>query len=834
MGTLKKDLEQALQEFYESYNENYTSPEAVASLQKTFQSHNITIEDWNTLLDYLTSNNAFDKSAADFITKLVNYLDEVHFGGLFQLSNKYIKQVDANTIVRPYLDGNGEYQEMVNNVFDSDKNSKYQKRMNFDGEADTAYIDTHLSSKGSIYTAVTGENAAININVLGDDSLLFAQLDGYSNIRLMSKGDNDKKALNYILLGTDTNDEVLKGAPLLFLKNDGENAPKYGLAFDCQTNKLGYVTKDNSGNITFTENNDYVPRLNTSGLKIYAHSGSSQFELDYNILTTANSIAQRDSNANIKVGLALNPDEALNLTRAYDFLVKKLSTGGNFVYAHDSTVQKEIIYSALPIANTIVYRAFDGNFCSGTPTANEHVVNKGYVDNLVTPINNWVNSIAKNKADLVDGLVPASQLPSYVDDVVEFKAKYSGSTWYASCAGTSISIGELCFNDATASYVPEGTSGPFYKSFTKKIKEPEATWLANPETYKTQIIACLEAVAPETGKIYVGTTDTNTYRWTGSNLVEISKSLSTNSARNSGTSGQAYRADYGKANYEDIVALQQQIATADTLGRIKVGSDTTQTVAANSVTSTASRTYAIQKNSSNQLVVNVPWTDTNTTYSFTTNNPTLAWGQTSIIGTAGGVTYKVTMPENPNTDTHYTAYNYVGAANSASNAATSNGSTCLKLYENGTQRSQFYISGSGGTLVSSDSSGNIKIYSTDNPGYSFDFSSARSQYDGQYDISGTWRITLYFADGTYSDFSVNANGGTLSKTNVVAAQIVANLSSSTGYYGLLTNTSSGYVFSTSGIKSAYAATPKFPGDSSSEFMLMSPFKIALVYEYNVS
>jgi len=53
-------------------------------------------------------------------------------------------------------------------------------------------------------------------------------------------------------------------------------------------------------------------------------------------------------------------------------------------------------------------------------------------------------------------------------------------------------------------------------------------------------------------------------------------------------------------------------ATTSTLGLVKLEDGTTQTTAANAVTTTASRTYGIQFNSSNQLVVNVPWTDTNT------------------------------------------------------------------------------------------------------------------------------------------------------------------------------------------------------------------------------
>ena len=67
------------------------------------------------------------------------------------------------------------------------------------------------------------------------------------------------------------------------------------------------------------------------------------------------------------------------------------------------------------------------------------------------------------------------------------------------------------------------------------------------------------------------------------------------------------------------------IATSSTPGLVKLGNDTVQSTAANSVTSTSSRTYAIQKNSNDQLVVNVPWTDTKTTVdsalSSTSTNP---------------------------------------------------------------------------------------------------------------------------------------------------------------------------------------------------------------------
>ena len=60
--------------------------------------------------------------------------------------------------------------------------------------------------------------------------------------------------------------------------------------------------------------------------------------------------------------------------------------------------------------------------------------------------------------------------------------------------------------------------------------------------------------------------------------------------------------------------------TSSTLGLGKLFSDTQQDVAAESVSATANRTYGVQANSSDQLVINVPWTDTNTTYSAATSS----------------------------------------------------------------------------------------------------------------------------------------------------------------------------------------------------------------------
>lgn len=95
-----------------------------------------------------------------------------------------------------------------------------------------------------------------------------------------------------------------------------------------------------------------------------------------------------------------------------------------------------------------------------------------------------------------DGKVPSSQLPSYVDDVLE---------------------GYL-----------NATDGKFYEE----------------STYTTEIPA-------EGGKIYVDLASNKTYRWGGSAYAEISASVALGE-----TQGTAYEGSKGKANADAIAALQ--------------------------------------------------------------------------------------------------------------------------------------------------------------------------------------------------------------------------------------------------------------------------------------
>lgn len=99
---------------------------------------------------------------------------------------------------------------------------------------------------------------------------------------------------------------------------------------------------------------------------------------------------------------------------------------------------------------------------------------------------------------------------------------------------------------------------------------------------------------------------------------------------------------------DDITALKSA-ATSSALGLVKLGSDTVQSTDANSVTSTSSRTYAVQKNSNGQLVVNVPWVGANMKISFngyinvgsSTNTSFTKYSSNSLSGGTYGRVYNI-------------------------------------------------------------------------------------------------------------------------------------------------------------------------------------------------
>lgn len=113
-----------------------------------------------------------------------------------------------------------------------------------------------------------------------------------------------------------------------------------------------------------------------------------------------------------------------------------------------------------------------------------------YIDDAASSID--------SKADLVDGKVPIEQLPSYVDDVVEFQSIIS----YSGLKGT---IGNAAYKDKLF-FV---STDPYKNKFVNtKDNTAESDW---------------EIIDPEDGKIYINITDNHSYRWTGSTLLDLDK-----------------------------------------------------------------------------------------------------------------------------------------------------------------------------------------------------------------------------------------------------------------------------------------------------------------------
>ena len=105
------------------------------------------------------------------------------------------------------------------------------------------------------------------------------------------------------------------------------------------------------------------------------------------------------------------------------------------------------------------------------------------------------------------------------------------------------------------------------------------------------------------------------------------------------TSG-SVRVYTGTGNSDFFTLGDNDIATATSAGTVELFSDTAQTVAANSVSTTSSRSYGVQLNSDGQMVVNVPWSDTTVANTNTQNTTTLSFVDSTndilIRNTTGG------------------------------------------------------------------------------------------------------------------------------------------------------------------------------------------------------
>lgn len=114
-----------------------------------------------------------------------------------------------------------------------------------------------------------------------------------------------------------------------------------------------------------------------------------------------------------------------------------------------------------------------------------------------------IDDTLEKKADLIGGKVPAEQLPSYVDDVIDI-ASFVTKT-------------ELVNNIGKANYINKSfivnspTSDPLYNKIV----------ITNANTSQND----WEIIDPEDGKIYINESNNHSYRWSGNSFVDLDKNF---------------------------------------------------------------------------------------------------------------------------------------------------------------------------------------------------------------------------------------------------------------------------------------------------------------------
>lgn len=114
-----------------------------------------------------------------------------------------------------------------------------------------------------------------------------------------------------------------------------------------------------------------------------------------------------------------------------------------------------------------------------------------------------IDDTLEKKADLIGGKVPAEQLPSYVDDVIDIAAFVTKT--------------ELVNNIGEANYTNKSfiVNSPTSDSLYNKIV------ITNANTSQND----WEIIDPEDGKIYINEANNHSYRWSGNSFVDLDKNF---------------------------------------------------------------------------------------------------------------------------------------------------------------------------------------------------------------------------------------------------------------------------------------------------------------------
>ena len=281
---------------------------------------------------------------------------------------------------------------------------------------------------------------------------------------------------------------------------------------------------------------------------------------------------------------------------------------------------------------------------SATPASDDYLVISDVSE--TNPANATRKCTVGDLVSLVGALVPGGGTVTSVATTNNLGAS-SGITFAASpnpitttgtiatsFAGT---IGDILYAD-TATSLAKLTAGTSTHVLTSNGPGAAPSWQVTPTAPVTSVSGIAAGTSTGTATVITPTT--------GLVTVQPMAYAGTTKVGHVPVGGSASTFLRGDATWVTPTDTTYSMMTDTVLGLGKLEDNTTQTTAANVVTTTASRTYGVQKNSSNQLVVNVPWTDSGTVNSGW-DILNFAQGQ-AFTGSGAAIAhfYQVVVPEN--------------------------------------------------------------------------------------------------------------------------------------------------------------------------------------------
>lgn len=150
-----------------------------------------------------------------------------------------------------------------------------------------------------------------------------------------------------------------------------------------------------------------------------------------------------------------------------------------------------------------------------------------------------------------EGKIPASHLPSYVDDVIEFDSTVSGIT-----AQQQPSVKRS--TDANCKVVYDRDNNVFVLAVTSEEETHSTTYYCKWIDSEIFGAVSIKGRIPVSGKVYIDNSDNITYRWSGTKLAPIGSDLALGH-----TSATAFPGNEGKQLQDNMTDVNKRVSTLE-------------------------------------------------------------------------------------------------------------------------------------------------------------------------------------------------------------------------------------------------------------------------------